>query len=143
MNRFLLWFLMALPLEILAQSANIPVNRDYYHMLDRYEIMSGEFSKTFHGHVRPLQRSFVGAFVDSLYADQNFTSDLSERDLFNLQYLATDSWEWSESDTSDSRKPFLKYIFRGTRVSPFCSICPMSLLISRRCSNSLRSRLGS
>lgn len=112
MNKFILFFLLVLPLKLLSQSANIPLSRDYYHLIDRYEIMSGEFSKTFHSHVKPIQRAHFGANIDSLYSDKNFVSRLSQRDLFNLQYLANDNWEWTVSDSSDSRKPFLKYIYR-------------------------------
>jgi hypothetical protein len=91
-----------------SQSANVSLNRDYYHLLDRFEIMSGHFSPTFHGHVKPIQRMYIAAFIDSLYADTILISTFSKRDQFNLQYLATDNWEWSENDSSDSRKPFLK-----------------------------------
>ena len=108
MNKLLLFFLLVLPIELLSQSANIPLNRDYYHLIDRYEIMSGKFSKTFHSHVKPIQRAHLGATIDSLYANENFVNRLSQRDLFNMQYLANDNWEWTESDSSDSRKPFLK-----------------------------------
>lgn len=104
--------MLVLPTELLSQSANIPLSRDYYHLIDRYEIMSGKFSKTFHSHVKPIQRAHLGATIDSLYANENFVNRLSQRDLFNIQYLANDNWEWTESDSSDSRKPFLKYIYR-------------------------------
>ncbi len=95
------------------QSANIPLNRDYYHLIERYEIMSKKFSPTFHSHVRPLQRKHTGMFLDSLYSDETFLNSLSDRDKFNLQYLATDSWEWNQSDSSsDSRNAFLKIFYR-------------------------------
>jgi hypothetical protein len=99
-------------LMVYGQSANIPINRDYYHLLERYEIMSGNFSPNFHSHVKPYQRAQVGRFLDSLYSDAEFADGMNRRDAFNLQYLATDSWEWTTSDTSDSKKPFLKSIYR-------------------------------
>ena len=112
MNKSLLFFLLVLPIQLFAQSANIPINRDYYHLIDRYEIMSGKFSQNFHSHVKPFQRAHVGGFIDSLYNNESFMNDLNKRDYFNLQYLANDNWEWSASDSSDSKKPFLKYIYR-------------------------------
>lgn len=112
MNKSLLFFLLVLPIQLFAQSANIPLNRDYYHLIDRYEIMSGKFSQNFHSHVKPFQRAHVGGFIDSLYNNESLMNSLNKRDYFNLQYLATDNWEWSTSDTSDSKKPFLKYIYR-------------------------------
>jgi len=112
MYRFFLLFILVIPLDSFSQSANIPINRDYYHLIDRYEIMSGKFSETFHGHVRPLQRAYVGAFIDSLYGAEDFNASLSDIDRFNMNYLANDNWEWSENDNSESKKPFLKHIYK-------------------------------
>lgn len=112
MNKSIFFFLLLFPLEIFSQSANISINRDYYHLIDRYEIMSGQFSQNFHGHVKPLQRKDVAGFIDSLFAEESYMKELNSRDLFNLQFLANDNWEWSVSDSSDSKKPFLKYIYR-------------------------------
>lgn len=97
---------------LFSQSANIPLNRDYYHLIDRYEIMSGEFSENIHSHVKPLQRKHIGGFIDSLYQNDYFLGWLSTRDVFNLQYLANDNWEWSQNDESDSSNPLFKYIYR-------------------------------
>ena len=36
---------------------------------------------------------------------------LNQRDLFNLRYLASDNWEWSEQ-AKVNRKPLLKYFYR-------------------------------
>ena len=112
MNKYFLLFVLLIPCQLYAQSANIPLNRDYYHLIDRYEIMSGKFSTSFHGHVKPLQRAYVGGFIDSLYADEDLSSALSDRDRFNLQYLANDNWEWTDSNAADSKKPFLKYFYK-------------------------------
>lgn len=97
---------------LFSQSASIPLNRDYYHLIDRYEIMSGYFSDNLHSHVKPLQRHHVAGFIDSLYQNEYFLGWLSTRDVFNLQYLANDNWEWSQNDESDSSKPLFKYIYR-------------------------------
>lgn len=112
MNKFFLALLLVIPIKVFSQGANLTINRDYYHLLERYEIMTGKFSENFHSHVKPLQRIHVGAFIDSLHADDDFYRSLNGRDRFNLEYLANDNWEWTESDSSDSRKPFLKYIYR-------------------------------
>ena len=112
MNKFILALLLGLPLKIYAQSANLTINRDYYHLLERYEIMTGKFSENFHSHVKPYQRVHVGAYIDSLYHNKAFYGSLGDRDRFNLEYLANDNWEWTQTDSSDSRKPFLKYFYR-------------------------------
>ena len=114
MYKTLLFFLLLtlFSSHLFSQSSNIPLNRDYYHLIDRYEIMNGKFSKNIHSHVKPLQRIHVAGFIDSLYRNESFFNMLNDRDKFNLQYLANDNWEWSQNDESDSRKPFLKYIYR-------------------------------
>lgn len=108
----LLFFLAFVPLFCFSQSANLPLNRDYYHLLERFEIMSGGFSPTFHSHVKPYQRQWVGQYVDTLYSNADFIQRLSSRDRFNLQYLATNNWEWTANDSSDSKKPILKAFYR-------------------------------
>jgi hypothetical protein len=114
MHRYFTLFsvLFFIPGLIFSQSANIPVNRDYYHLIERYEIMNGRFSQNFHSHVKPYQRAWLGAYLDTLYSSADFMERLSSRDNFNLQYLATDSWEWTESDSSDSAKPIWKVFYR-------------------------------
>jgi hypothetical protein len=114
MNRYLviISFLVFSPAFSFAQSANVPINRDYYHLLERYEIMSGKFSPTIHSHVKPYQRAQVGRFLDTLYNNPDFLERLSSRDQFNMQYLSNDSWEWTESDTSDSQKPIWNVFYR-------------------------------
>jgi len=114
MHRYFTLFsvLVFIPGLIFSQSANIPVNRDYYHLIERYEIMNGRFSQNFHSHVKPYQRAWLGTYLDTLYSSADFMERLSSRDNFNLQYLATDSWEWTESDSSDSAKPIWKVFYR-------------------------------
>ncbi|HPM31364.1 MAG TPA: hypothetical protein PLJ60_13595 [Chryseolinea sp.] len=94
-----------------AQSNYAPLNEDYYHWIDRYEVKSGRVSSEIFTAVKPYRRSDIVAFVDSLHqGDSNvFTS---KTDQFNYDYLRNDSWEWSRAETSDSRKPFLKYLYR-------------------------------
>jgi hypothetical protein len=109
---FILLCVVGLSWHSYGQSANIPLNRDYYHLLERYEILSGSFSTEFHSHIKPYQRIQVGRYVDSLYRKEALEKHLSGQDIFNLQYLATDNWEWVETDSSDSRKPLWKALYR-------------------------------
>ncbi len=114
MHRYFLLFIILVfsPILNFGQSANIPINRDYYHLLERYEIMNGEFSENFHSHVKPYQRIQIGKYIDSLYSNRSFYQRLNSRDRFNLQYLATDNWEWTESDSSSSTKPIWNIFYR-------------------------------
>jgi hypothetical protein len=93
-----------------SQSTNAPLNEDYYHWIDRYEIKAGRIAPELFTSVKPYKRSAIVAFVDSLQAkDQVFTSP---SDKFNYDYLRNDSWEWSHAETSNSRKPVLKHLYK-------------------------------
>ena len=48
-------------------------------------------------------------FIDTVYQQEIFTS---RADQFNYDYFRNDSWEWSRAETSDSKKPFLKKLYR-------------------------------
>jgi len=87
-----------------AQSVFAPLNQDYYHLIDRYEIKRGKFSEGFHTTVKPYTRKGIVQMVDSVLTDTSIY--LSDRDKFNLEYLQNDSWEWAKPDKiGKSRKP--------------------------------------
>lgn len=93
-----------------AQSVYAPLNSDYYHLVERYEIKSGQLADGMHTHIKPLLRQAIVQLTDSVARSHNF---LSGRDRFNLTYLRNDSWEWAgDSADNDSRKPILKHFYR-------------------------------
>lgn len=93
-----------------AQSVNAPLDEAYYHWIDRYEVKTGAIVPQLFTSVKPYKRAAIVAMVDSLDArGQAFTS---EADRYNLEYLRNDSWEWSRAASADSRKPFLKSLYR-------------------------------
>ena len=94
---------------IYAQSSFVPLNEDYYHTIDRYEVKSGKVTSQLFTTVKPYRRSDIVAFIDTLQKQEIFTS---KADVFNYDYFRNDSWEWSRAETSDSRKPFLKKLYR-------------------------------
>jgi hypothetical protein len=91
------------------QSVFVPLNKDYYHLLDRYEIRNGSFSKSFFTSVKPIERKAIVEFVDSLRLD---SSKFTRTDKFNFSYLQNDNWEWSNHATNDSKRPILKRIYK-------------------------------
>lgn len=93
------------------QSANAPLNKDYYHLLDRYEIKNGRLNGTFHSTMKPYQRKSIARFVDSLQENEDYKY-YNQTDKDNLQYLANDNWEWSKIAQNESEKPFLKKLYR-------------------------------
>ncbi len=110
MNLRWLYIIVFLPGASLAQSTNAPLNEDYYHWIDRYEAKAGRVAPELFTTVKPYLRAAIVAFVDSLNAkDQVFTS---RSDQFNYEYLRNDSWEWSRAETSTSKKPILKQLYK-------------------------------
>lgn len=74
------------------QSVFIPLNDDYYHLIDRLEIKRGKFSEGFHANVKPFERKAVVALTDSILKDNK--TDLTTVDRATIDYLRQDSWEW-------------------------------------------------
>ncbi|MDX2195502.1 MAG: hypothetical protein NW207_03705 [Cytophagales bacterium] len=89
-----------------SQSVYVPYSHDYYFMLDRYEIKYASFSPTFHTTFKPYTRMQVASFADSTAAILN----VSKADLFNIQYLANDNWDYY-TDSTGTKGNFSKPIF--------------------------------
>ncbi len=96
--------------NILAQSSLIPLNSNYYHLLDRYEIKTGQLATTFDTNVKSYARQAVGQWLDSLTLQTP-----SPVDQFNLQYLAQDHWEYMPLEKAPESKPILKYFYKHRR----------------------------
>ena len=62
-----------------AQSVFAPLNQDYYHLIDRYEIKRGKFSEGFHTTVKPYTRKGIVQLVDSVWADTSISLRSEER----------------------------------------------------------------
>lgn len=94
----------------LAQGAYIPYDRDYYHKVDRYEILQGRNNPFFNSGYKPYRRDILAKYLDSLAENPEVIQ--SKADQFNLDYLSQDSWEFSEREIPGSKKPFLKKLYR-------------------------------
>ncbi|MBL7857836.1 MAG: hypothetical protein JNM57_09115 [Cyclobacteriaceae bacterium] len=92
-----------------AQSNYATLNEDYYHTIDRYEIKAGRIRPEIFTAVKPYKRSDIVAFLDSVGQYGVFAS---RADQFNQDYLRNDSWEWSRSESSSSKKRFLKHFYK-------------------------------
>ncbi len=109
MKKLLLLLCLFWGREIFAQSAYLPLHADVYHLVERYEIRAGRLSDRLPTHAKPYLRKAVARFADTV---SRHLPTLSRADKFNLAYLQTDSWEWSDSAKSDSKRPILKQIYR-------------------------------
>lgn len=113
----LYFFFFLIPVLSTAQSNYAPLNDDYYHLVDRYEVKSGTISPHLFTTVKPYKRSAIVQYVDSLKTSGIFESS---SDQFNFEYLTNDSWEWSGTQTNESSRPVLKHFFR--KKSDFYSV---------------------
>lgn len=102
-----------------AQSNYAPLNEDYYHWIDRYEVKSGQLAPQLFTTIKPYKRSAIVGFIDSLQMRGVFSS---AADRFNYQYLTNDNWEWSADGGvgNESKRPVLKHFYK--RRSDFYSV---------------------
>lgn len=99
-----------------AQGVNVPLDDEYYHRVERYEIRSGHLSRRFFTTAGQLRRQDIAHFVEDLSADTS-RMRLNKRDRFNLGYLKDDNWEWSSDSLAGNsehpiRKTFFKYFYQ-------------------------------
>ena len=126
-NNVSLFFFLILSSYVRAQSPFVPLNADYYHLIDRLEIRQNRWADGFHSTVKPYNRQSIIQLVDSVEAHPTYY--FSDTDYFNFDYLRNDSWEWvnpydslrkdpltphlrTPHSAGDSPKPFLKYFYQ-------------------------------
>ena len=115
MNKHLLFlFFFFYSSQSIAQSTYIPLNKDYYHLIDRYEIQSENFPPSFHTTSKPYLRRHVGEWIDSLYKAEidGLSKNGNKKNEYNLQYLANDNWAWSEQAEAANEKALLNTFYR-------------------------------
>jgi hypothetical protein len=109
----LIFFLILINKKALGQSAFLPLNADTYHTIDRFEILSGQLLPPIFTGIKPFTRKAVAQSIEGL--DSAFhNNELSSRDLYNIQYLKTDNWEWlsqKKDSTVFSRKKLWNLFF--------------------------------
>jgi hypothetical protein len=106
---FTLFCLLLLANATRAQSSYAPLNEDYYHWIDRYEVKSGRINAQLFTTVKPYKRSAIAAYSDTLNQVGAFESSV---DQFNYDYLRNDNWEWSRTENNQSRKPVLRHFYK-------------------------------
>jgi hypothetical protein len=105
----LVFVFVLLPCLSIAQSNYAPLNEDYYHWIDRYEVKAGRLVSEIFTTIKPYKRSAIIGFIDSVKKYEVFRS---QTDQFNYEYLSNDSWEWSGTTTSDSNHPVFKHLYK-------------------------------
>ncbi len=90
------------------QSTNIPLNKDVYHNIDRYEVLQGKNAAQFFTNLKPYKRSDVVDFFNT----QNMEG-ASRADQFNKDYYLLDSWEWDSTIAKESKNPIFKTFYKA------------------------------
>lgn len=108
MRKALIFLLVWTPFLGFSQSTFVSPNENYYHLLDRYEVKSGQISPYVFTSAKPWKRSAIVQFIDTLNQQGLFTSGA---DRFNLRYLRNDNWEWARPETNE-RNPILKHFYK-------------------------------
>ncbi|WP_425636084.1 hypothetical protein ACPUEN_11865 [Algoriphagus yeomjeoni] len=101
--------LFFLPLFAFAQGSYIPYDRDYYHKIERYEILQGKNNPVFHTGAKPYRRDHLAQFLDSIANDAVIRTSV---DRFNLAYLSQDNWEFVSRETPLSKNPLFDAIYK-------------------------------
>jgi hypothetical protein len=128
MNRIILLIIFVFNAVLaLAQSTNATLNEDYYHWIDRYEIKSGSVVPGLFTSIKPYKRDVIVNYLDTLAKKGIFES---RADQFNQEFLLNDSWEWSRTETSDSKRPFLKHLYRKKSDLVFVDIPELDLHVN-------------
>jgi hypothetical protein len=112
---FLLIFCLAafFTLDVFAQGAYAPFNRDYYHMLERYEILDGNNNPSFHTGFKPYRRNHVAAFLDSMdYRDGDGFDHYLRSFETNMEYLLNDNWEFVNSNHLGLGNPLFNTFYK-------------------------------
>ncbi len=99
-------------LKTSAQGNYAPLNDDYSHLIERYEIKSGSLLNL-HSNMKPVGRKDLVKLTTDF--KNNIIIKHSKSDIFNLTYLQNDSWEWLDDENllqSNAKKPFLKQFLK-------------------------------
>lgn len=99
-----------------AQGVYVPLDDEYYHKVERYEIKSGRLSPRLYMTAGQVRRQDIAKFIEDIAGDSS-KMRLNKRDKFNMKYLTDDNWEWSSDSTAGNsehpiKKTFFKYFYR-------------------------------
>lgn len=89
------------PVLLIAQSTFVPYNRDYYHLIDRFQIKYQDKQHLFPTTFKPVRRSDLSTFLDHVKTKYD---SLSPQDQFNFEYLYNDNWQWTKSEYNQNDK---------------------------------------
>jgi len=104
-NFITLGLIVSVACVVEAQSVYAPLNQDYYHLIDRQEVLNKSFSPSIHSSFKPYKRVDIVSSLDSI------RPSISSVDNFNNAFLYHDNWEFSNKEEALSKKPFLNKFY--------------------------------
>lgn len=113
---------------IYAQHTYIPYNSFTNHLIDRFEIKNSTLNNAFfHTSTKSYRRMAIANFANSLIKND---SSFSQQDLFNLNYLLSDNFEWANAQSTLSKKPFLKGLYQQKAALYSVQIPDFNLIVN-------------
>jgi len=92
---------LLLSLQLCAQSTFISYNRDYYHLIDRFDILYSQKGNTLKTTYKPIRRSDLSNFLLGIDTTK---AAFSVQDRFNYEYLLNDNWQFGTSQFNENDK---------------------------------------
>jgi len=105
---FFTLLLLICSLGLLAQSTQIPLYHNDYHLVDRWEIKTGQLSHSVFTSSKPYSRRDV---VD-LMRNDSLPGKYSSKDRINNYYVLKDNNEWNEDTQYEYEKALLKHFYK-------------------------------
>ncbi|MDB5263701.1 MAG: hypothetical protein JWQ14_2984 [Adhaeribacter sp.] len=106
----LIFLLLLSPFCTLAQGTFVPLDREMYHIIDRFHVKYGNKVPDLHTGIRPYRRLDVAKLAEETHWNQG---TLSAADQFNKEYLLNDNWDYTTREARHTGKPLLNYFFRN------------------------------
>ncbi len=106
LNKILLFTLFLAAAEILAQSNYAQLNNDYYHLVDRYQLLSDSGFSDLHTSFKPYRQDLIVKTLPPI------DSSSSKSDVFNHRYLETENRFYIADSISQSDKAFLHTFYK-------------------------------
>jgi len=94
-------FALLLSIQLCAQSTYINYNRDYYHLIDRFDILYSSKSNNLKTTYKPIRRSALSNFLLDL---DTANISWSAQDRFNYEYLLNDNWQFGTNKFNENEK---------------------------------------
>lgn len=110
MTRLLGFLFLIYGFVAVSQSVNVPIDRNYYHQIDRLDILSVEQEEPLYTGVKPFQRKSVAQIAENAARDSSINSKVSRT---TIDYLITDNWEYVDTSYGSSKRSILNFFYKS------------------------------